>query len=72
MSWMKITCGDCGQSADINNWTQTPVYGDLPRNHYQCPNCGTAFERKVGPGEWMPWGVYHPGSVELVPVAARM
>jgi transposase len=69
---MKITCGDCGHVADINDWTRTAVYGDLPRNHYQCPNCGTAFERKVGAGKWLAWGAYVPGEVELVPVAPLM
>jgi ribosomal protein S27E len=72
MPWMKITCGDCGHAADMDEWTRTSVYGELPINQYQCPNCGRAFVRKVGHGELMPWGAYVPGEVELVPIAARM
>ena len=72
MPWVKVTCGDCGHQADINDWTATPIYGDLPRGEYQCPSCGVAFKRSIGPSEIIGNGHIIPGQVSLVPVAGRM
>ena len=71
MAWMKVKCGHCGQDADIDAWTSTLIYGELPPGRYQCPHCGTAFKRQIGPSEvWN--GRIIPGKVKLVPVEGRM
>jgi hypothetical protein len=69
---MTITCGECGQAADLDKWTETAIAGQLPRNTYQCPTCHFAFERVQTPGERYPNGFYMPGPVKLVPVEARL
>lgn len=73
MSWMQITCGQCGQASDFDDFTRTPVGGALPRNTFQCPACGYAFERRsTGQGTLFPSGLYVPGPVSLVPVDGRL
>jgi hypothetical protein len=73
MPWMLITCGSCGQSADIDAFTRTPVGGELPKNTFQCPACGCAFERRVkGPGTRYESGLYVPGPMEVVRVETRL
>lgn len=73
MPWMLMTCGWCGHRADLDEFTRTPVGGDLPKNTFQCPACGRAFERRVsGPGVRYESGLYVPGPVELVPVPSRL
>lgn len=67
-----ITCGHCGQQSDFDNWTRTPVAGELPRGHYQCPACGIAFKRQMGPSTVYPSGLVIGGDVELVPVQASL
>lgn len=75
-SWMTVTCGKCGQAADIDEWTNTPVAGPLPPGVYQCPNCGFAFQRReVEKGKIIEtagrqW--YLPGRLALVPCQTRM
>lgn len=70
MPWMKMTCGECGHTADIDKWTKTPVAGDLPRNTYQCPACKYAFERRQAKPTVYPNGFVMPGAISLVRVAA--
>lgn len=67
-----ITCGKCGRAADIDLFTRTPVMGDLPRDHYQCPNCGAAFRRAHGPVTVRPGGFVLPGSVTIEEIEARL
>jgi len=46
MDGFKIRCGNCGVESDLDDFTRTPINGELPRNRYQCPNCHYAFERR--------------------------
>lgn len=71
---MTITCGRCGQSADVDDWTRTELGGALPDGHFQCPNmaCNFAFERRHGAPKVYPSGFIAPGPVTLVPVQARL
>jgi len=43
-----IQCGKCKEHAEFDDFRKTAVNGDLPKDHYQCPNCHHAFaiERK--------------------------
>jgi len=69
---MTLTCEKCGIEADIDRWTNRPVSGPLPRNTYQCPGCGFAFEKKHGPAKVFPNGFVMPGPVRLIQVEARL
>ena len=46
-----ITCGKCGKTAPIDNWTNRPLSGELPAGTFQCPHCQWAF-RRAGAGKW--------------------
>jgi len=75
MSGIKISCGRCGQEADIDEWSRTPISGALPLNEYQCPNCKLAFAKKHEPTEF--YGDEYaelavPGETKLVQVGARL
>jgi hypothetical protein len=73
MPWMNITCGRCFHEGDLDTFTATPIYGDLPPNTVQCPACGIAIEKRVsGPGQRYESGLYVHGPVELVVVESRM
>lgn len=72
MPFMLMTCR-CGHQADIDEFTRTPVTGELPKNVFQCPRCHLAVERKVtGPGTLYDSGLFVSGPIELVPVQARL
>jgi hypothetical protein len=71
MFWMTLTCGNCGHEAQIDEFTRTPVAGDLPHNVYQCPSCRHAIERRQGKPSVYPSGFVMPGPVTLVPVDSR-
>lgn len=45
---MKITCGRCGHEGTVESFTSTPLFGDLPTNFIQCPQCRNAFVRVGG------------------------
>jgi hypothetical protein len=72
MPWMNMTCGKCGHEADIDEFTRTPIAGELPRNVFQCPKCRHAIERRHGQPTVYPSGFVMPGPVMLVPVGARL
>jgi hypothetical protein len=68
---MTVTCGKCGHTAEIEEWQNAKISGQLPAGMFQCPECGFAFERKSGPPTVYPDGFVIPGKVTLVPVQAR-
>ena len=39
-----IRCGKCGQTSDMVEFLTSPMGLELPKNHYQCPLCHTAFK----------------------------
>lgn len=43
-SYCTVTCGRCGNSDDIDRFVSTPIAGDLPKGHFQCPFCGIAWK----------------------------
>ncbi len=46
-SWgIMMVCGECGYKSGLSAFCETDIYGELPPNEYQCPNCQYAF-RKV-------------------------
>jgi len=71
-SGMGMSCGQCGHFDDIGRFTATAIFGELPRNQFQCPACGWAIERRHGKPEVCPSGWVMPGSVTLAPVGPRM
>lgn len=50
MSYCTISCR-CGHQATFEEFTSTPVGGDLPRGHYQCPACHFAWRVDNREGE---------------------
>lgn len=63
-----LTCKFCGTTDDLDNFCRSEMYGTLPRNVYQCPNCRRAIGRKFGPPVVKPGGFVLPGKVEIVEV----
>lgn len=47
-SYVTLHCR-CGHEADIDEFCRTPVGGELPRGHYQCPQCRRAWSVRRGP-----------------------
>lgn len=60
-SGVGMTCGACGHFADLPAFITTPVFGELPRNQFQCPACKHAFTRE-----------HRQGWIELRPCAAML
>ena len=71
-SGVGMSCGGCGHFDDLARFTTTTVFGELPRNQFQCPACGWAVERRMGQATVRPSGFVMPGAVALVPVGARL
>jgi hypothetical protein len=71
-SGVGMSCGRCGHFDDMARFTATAVFGELPRNQFQCPACGWAVERKHGAPTVYPSGFVAPGAVTLAPVGARL
>lgn len=69
---MKITCGSCGHTGSIDDFCRTSVFGELPKNQYQCPGCQLAIERRMGEARLLPSGFVMPGKIEIVAIQARM
>ena len=67
-----MTCGKCGHFDAFDRFIATPIFGELPRNQFQCPACGWAVERKHGKPTVYPSGFVAPGAVTLAPVGARL
>ena len=47
-----MTCGRCGQTTAASQWSETPISGELPAGHFQCPKCSYAFRRKRRLDPW--------------------
>lgn len=74
ISYCTLTC-QCGHEADLDEFCRTPVSGELPKGHYQCPGCGYAWQRKESEHKIITNGfesMMIPGKVELLPVSARL
>ena len=39
----------CGHSAPMESFWSTPINGELPKGHYQCPECKTHWVIKATP-----------------------
>ncbi len=72
MAWVMVTCGNCGKSAAMDEFCNTPVNGQLPRGVYQCPHCHWAVQRQAGLPTVTPSGFVMPGKVEFVEVQAYL
>lgn len=71
-SGIGMSCGACGHFDDIARFMETAVFGELPRNQFQCPACGLAVERKQSKPKLHPSGFEEPGEVTLETVNARL
>ncbi len=49
-NYVGATCGACGHEGDLEDFSATPVSGQLPLDVIQCPACGVAV-RKRSPAE---------------------
>lgn len=66
-SYCTVTCGCCGNSDNIDRFTSTPVNGDLPKGHYQCPFCGHAWKIIAkGEAKMLKSGFVIPPKVKVV------
>jgi hypothetical protein len=54
-SLCNVSCG-CGYTADFERFTQTPIGGDLPPGHFQCPSCARAWRIVKGKITITTWG----------------
>jgi DNA-directed RNA polymerase subunit RPC12/RpoP len=63
---IQITCAHCGKPSGFTAWTTTSIFGDLPKDEFQCPKCSHAFARRRTGREW-----FYP-QIELVPIATRL
>jgi len=62
----KITCGNCGASAPVQDWSKTST-GPMPPGEFQYPSCRFAFkrQRKENSKAW-------EKLIELVPTQAQL
>ncbi len=66
-SFLNITCGHCGHTADAAEFMNTPVCGELPSGQFQCPKCKRAWQRRPRVFR-QPWEPYF----ECAPIEARL
>jgi len=69
---MTITCGACGHEDDYILFTRTPIFGDLPKDTFQCPACGIAIARRYGDPVVYESGFVAPGKMDVIIVEARL
>lgn len=67
-----VKCGFCGDESRLDMFCATPVFGLLPKDTYQCPCCGVAFERRMGAPKVYESGFVIPGEIEIVKVQGFM
>ena len=69
-----VTC-KCSYTADLFDFTRTPISGDLPPGHFQCPSCGVAWRRKESEHRILRAGseaTIIAGRVDILPVESRL
>lgn len=70
-SMCSITC-PCGYEGDFLEFRETPVGGELPRDHYQCPKCRRAWAVETGSSRIGWSGMVLPGKTRLVEIPSRL
>ena len=70
-SMCSITC-PCGYEGDFLEFRETPVGGELPRDHYQCPTCRRAWAIVTGPSRIGWSGMVLPGKTRLVEIPSHL
>jgi len=65
-SHIGMYCQECEHLDRMENFLETAITGELPKAHYQCPNCNFAW-RKRSPSEGIfdyykghPSDIYYP------------
>lgn len=66
-SWVTVCC-PCGHQADLEQFRCTPIAGELPRDHYQCPACRRAWKVETGPPRIGWSGMVLPGKTRTVEI----
>ena len=70
-SMMNVICR-CGHEADFMEFRSTPVGGELPRGHMQCPSCNRAWTVKTGKPSIGWSGMVLPGKTEIVDLSPTL
>lgn len=72
-TFCSVTCGRCDNSDDFERFTSTPVAGDLPKGHFQCPFCGLSWKIVAdGEAKMLPSGFVMPPKVKVVASEGRL
>lgn len=72
-SYVALTCRHCGHTADLFDFTATPITGELPSGTYQCPACRRAWRmEKTAPGRWTSSGFFIPPTMRAVAVPTML
>jgi len=70
-SYLTITC-KCGHEADFMEFRTTPITGDLPKDHYQCPTCRRAWKIEMTPARIGWSGMPLPGGTQIIGIPATL
>jgi hypothetical protein len=71
---MNITCR-CGHEADLLAFCKTPLFGELPKGHYQCPACKISWKRQESEHRILRHGsaaTFVAGRVDLIPLESKL
>lgn len=74
MSWINMKCR-CGYEADLGEFSRTPIAGELPPGHFQCPACRVAWKRQESGHRLFHLGtevMIIPGKTEIIPVEGSL
>lgn len=63
-----IDCMFCHHRDSLDRFCESPIFGPLPRNTFQCPSCHRAFRKTYGTPKVYPDGFIMPGEVTMVEV----
>ena len=70
-SMCSLTC-KCGHEADYLEFRETPIGGELPRDHYQCPKCRRAWAVVRDPATVGWSGMVIPGETRIIEIPAKL
>lgn len=69
---MTIIC-QCGHEADYDEFRKTPLAGELPRDHFQCPACRRAWKLVTVGKPTIGWsGMVIPAKRRVVPAGRSL
>jgi len=71
-SYCNLIC-KCGHEADYDEFCRTPIRGELPKGHHQCPRCHRAWTLVTKGKATLGWsGMVLPPDLVVEPISPSL